>query len=92
MTVPIWAVISRILWHAGYHPSMENYHRARSRAARAADLLLAAAEANAGIAVLVAHGYFNAMIGRVLRQRGFVRAGTHRASFWNAVTYERVTC
>ena len=92
MRVPIWAVISRILWHAGYHPSMENYHRARSRAARAAELLLAAAEANAGIAVLVAHGYFNAMIGRVLRQRGFVRAGTHRASFWNAVTYERMAC
>ncbi len=52
-------------------------------------MLLAGAEANAGIAVLVAHGYFNAMIGRVLRKRGFVRLGSHRASFWNAVTYER---
>lgn len=90
MTVPIWAVISRIMWHAGYHPEIENYRRARGRAARAADRLLAGAEANAGTAVLVAHGYFNAMIGRVLRQRGFVRVGAHRASFWNAVTYERL--
>lgn len=90
MTVPIWAVISRIMWHAGYHPEIENYHRARRRAARAADRLLAGAEANAGTAVLVAHGYFNAMIGRVLRQRGFARVGAHRASFWNAVTYERL--
>ncbi len=89
MNVPIWAVISRIIWHAGYHPEIENYRRARRRAARAADRLLASAEANAGTAVLVAHGYFNAMIGRVLRQRGFMRVGTHRASFWNAVTYER---
>lgn len=30
----------------------------------------------------------NAMIGRVLRQRGFVRVGAHRANFWNTVTYE----
>lgn len=90
MTVPIWAVISRIMWHAGYHPEIENYRRARGRAARAADRLLAGAECNAGTAVLVAHGYFNAMIGRVLRQRGFVRVGAHRASFWNAVTYERL--
>jgi broad specificity phosphatase PhoE len=89
LRVPIWAVLSRILWHAGYHPRMENYSRARCRAARAADKLLAAADANSGIAVLVAHGYFNAMIGRVLRQRGFVRAGTHRANFWNAVSYQR---
>lgn len=90
MTVPIWAVISRIMWHAGYHPEIENYRRTRGRAARAADRLLAGAEADAGTAVLVAHGYFNAMIGRVLRQRGFVRVGVHRASFWNAVTYERL--
>ncbi len=90
LRVPLWAVISRVMWHAGYHPEIENYSRARRRAMRAADILLAGAEANAGIAVLVAHGYFNAMIGRVLRQRGFIRKGAHRASFWNAVMYERL--
>lgn len=88
MNVPVWAVISRIMWHAGYHPDIENYPRARSRAAEAADLLLARADANGGVVVLVAHGYFNAMIGRVLRKRGFVRTGSHRARFWNTVTYE----
>ena len=44
---------------------------------------------NDGDAVLVAHGYFNAMIGRVLRRRGFSRTGSHRVRFWNAVIYER---
>ena len=39
-------------------------------------------------AALVAHGYFNAMIGRQLRQRGFTRTGTHWVRYWNAVTYE----
>jgi broad specificity phosphatase PhoE len=91
LRVQIWAVISRAMWHAGYHPDIENYRRARNRAVQAADILLAGADANAGISVLVAHGYFNFMIGRVLRQRGFVRFGTHRARFWNAVMYERPT-
>ena len=75
MKVPVWAVMARILWHAGYHPEIENYRRAKVRAAHAADILLARAEANNGVAVLVAHGYFNAMIGRVLKKRGFSRAG-----------------
>ena len=89
MKVPKWAVVARILWHAGYHPEIENYRRAKTRASHAADILLARADANDGVAVLVAHGYFNAMIGRVLKKRGLARTGSHRARFWNAVIYER---
>jgi broad specificity phosphatase PhoE len=90
LKVPIWAVMARIMWHAGYHPEIEDYRRAKTRAAQAADILLDRAEANDGNAVLVAHGYFNAMIGRVLRKRGFRRTGSHRVRFWNAVIYERI--
>jgi broad specificity phosphatase PhoE len=89
MKVPVWAVMARILWHAGYHPEIENYRRAKIRAAQAADILLTRAAANDGVAVLVAHGYFNAMIGRVLKKRGFSRTGAHRVRFWNAVIYDR---
>ena len=89
MKVPVWAVMSRIMWHAGYHPEIENYRRAKARAAHAADILLSRAQTEHGAAVLVAHGYFNAMIGRVLRKRGFIRTGSHRVRFWNAVVYER---
>ena len=32
MKVPKWAVVARILWHAGYHPEIENYRRAKHRA------------------------------------------------------------
>ena len=87
MQVAKWAVLSRILWHAGYHPEIENPAKARTRAARAADLLVARAKAN-GAAVLVAHGYFNWMIGRQLRRRGFSRTGIHQARYWNAVIYQ----
>jgi broad specificity phosphatase PhoE len=87
MNIPKWAVMSRILWHAGYHPEIENYRRAKHRAAQAADILIKRAREE-GIAVLVAHGYFNAMIGRELRRRGFEQSGSHRVRFWNTVSYE----
>jgi broad specificity phosphatase PhoE len=88
MRVPKWAVVARILWHAGYHPDIENYRKARHRAGQAAEALIGKVR-DGETAVLVAHGYFNAMIGRQLRQRGFVRTGSHRVRYWNAVIYER---
>jgi len=88
MKVPKWAVVSRILWHAGYTPEIEDYRRAKARASDACDILMARARED-GQAALVAHGYFNLMIGRELRRRGFVKSGTHRAKYWNDVIYER---
>jgi broad specificity phosphatase PhoE len=88
MRVAKWAVMARILWHAGYHPRIEDYRRAKNRAAQAADILTRRARVN-GAAALVAHGYFNYIIGRELRRRGFRRTGEHRAQFWNSVMYEK---
>ncbi len=88
MRVASWAVMSRILWHMGFTPGIENYRRARHRAAQAADILVAQAR-EAGRAALVAHGYFNWMIGRQLRKRGFARTGIHQARYWNTVIYEK---
>jgi broad specificity phosphatase PhoE len=88
MTVPKWAVVARILWHAGYHPQIENYRRSKHRAAQAADILITRARKH-GVTALVAHGYFNFLIGRELRQRGFSKSGSHRVNYWNAVIYEK---
>jgi len=88
MRVSKWAVVSRILWHAGFHPGIEKPRAALSRAARAADVLMARA-GKTGTAALVAHGYFNWMIGRELARRGFRRTGSHQARYWNTVIYER---
>lgn len=87
MKVPKWAVVARILWHAGYHPEIEDYRRAKHRAAKAAEILMKRA-GDEGATALVAHGYFNAMIGRELRRRGFRKSGLHRVRFWNAVIYD----
>ena len=87
MEVPKWAVMSRILWHAGFHPKIENPRQARARAGRAADILIARAR-ETGLSAVVAHGYFNWMIGRQLLKRGFQRTGIHQARYWNTVIYE----
>ena len=87
MAVPKWAVVSRILWHAGFAPGIENARQAGRRADRAADILVKRAR-ETGAAMLVAHGYFNWMIGRRLKRRGFVRTGSHQARYWNTVIYE----
>jgi broad specificity phosphatase PhoE len=88
MKVPKWAVVARVLWHVGYYPEIENYRRAKHRAVHAADILVGRAKQD-GSAALVAHGYFNFLIGRELRRRGFKKSGSHRAKFWNAVIYEK---
>jgi broad specificity phosphatase PhoE len=87
MKVTKWAVVSRVLWYAGFSPRIETYFRARRRARQAADILTARARAD-GTAVLVAHGYFNYLIGFALKRRGFKQTGSHKAKFWNAVIYE----
>lgn len=88
MTVPKWAVVARLLWHAGFHPQIETPAAASRRARAAAQILIGHATED-GPAILVAHGYFNFLIGRVLIANGFRRTGRDRARFWNAVIYER---
>jgi broad specificity phosphatase PhoE len=88
MRVAKWAVVARVLWYAGYHPDIENYRKAKHRAANATEILLQRARID-GVVALVAHGYFNFLIGRDLGRRGFRKLGVHRARFWNAVVYEK---
>lgn len=88
MRVTKWAVVSRLLWHMGFHPGIEKPRAAMARAFQAANMLIARAR-KTGTAALVAHGYFNWMIGRQLRRQGFRRTGGHQARYWNTVLYER---
>lgn len=88
MSVPKWAVVSRLLWHLGFAPGIENVKGAKTRAEQAAEALMARARLDGAVA-LVAHGYFNFLIGRVLSRRGFRKQGSHRARYWNTVIYEK---
>ena len=88
MKVTKWAVISRIMWYAGFSPKIEGYRKSKRRAREAADILIKRAMKDGG-AALVAHGYFNYLIGIELRRKGFVQTGRHKAKYWNDVAYER---
>ena len=84
-----WAIVARMAWHVGHHGGIEDFGDTKGRAEKAVDMLTEVARAD-GIAVLVAHGYFNAIVGRTLSKSGWRRmSGSHRAAFWNAVVYER---
>jgi broad specificity phosphatase PhoE len=88
MRVTKWAVVSRLMWYAGFSPKIEGYRKSKRRAVKAAEILIDRARKD-GQTALVAHGYFNYLIGIELRRRGFTQTGSHRARYWNDVTYER---
>lgn len=88
MRVTKWAVVSRLMWYVGFSPRIEGYRKSKRRAARAAEILIERARKD-GQAALIAHGYFNYLIGIELRRRGFKQTGKHKARYWNDVTYER---
>lgn len=88
MKVTKWAVVSRLMWYAGFSPKIEGYRKSKRRAKQAAEILIKRAQMNGGT-VLVAHGYFNYLIGIELKRRGFAQTGRHKAKYWNDVTYER---
>jgi broad specificity phosphatase PhoE len=83
-----WSVVGRLAWHAGHSTGVESWRVCKARALKGMETLIAEAE-RTGMAVLVAHGYINLMIGIRLFQRGWTRDGKHRAEYWNTVVYER---
>jgi broad specificity phosphatase PhoE len=65
-----WGVISRISWWFGGHHGEETRPAAQKRAKEAAALLDQVARHGDDV-LLVAHGFFNSMIGLELRRRGW---------------------
>jgi len=84
-----WGFISRFLWWFLDHcpAELENRAQAEARAAKVADRLTAAAAE--GEVMVVAHGFFNAVIGRELKKRGWRRTTAMRMLHWNSRRYER---
>lgn len=65
-----WNVLSRLAWLMGYSAAGESHKRAELRAVEAAARLESLAVGHR-IVLLTAHGWFNRMIRRVLRARGW---------------------
>ena len=84
---PIWGFIARTAWWLGYSEGDETRPQAEARAERAADKLIAACEAG-GPVLLLAHGYFNHMIGTALKKRGWALVENHGFKYWAVRRFE----
>jgi broad specificity phosphatase PhoE len=83
-----WGVVSRFWWRVfDYHDGQESRAEADARARRAADLLIESA-ADGQMVVLIAHGYFNFMIGHALRKRGWRRTVEQGFGYWSMRRFE----
>ena len=83
-----WGVLSRFCWWAfNFHDGQESLAEAEARARRAANDLADRAVAGEEV-VLIAHGFFNAMIGRALTARGWRKTLDQGYRYWSARRFE----
>ncbi|MBX3477706.1 MAG: histidine phosphatase family protein [Brevundimonas sp.] len=84
-----WGVVSRFWWHAfDHHDGQETRRQAEARAEQAAQALIARAAAGQDVLVL-AHGYFNHMVGKRLRAGGWRLVHNQGFKYWSQRRYEK---
>jgi broad specificity phosphatase PhoE len=83
-----WGVITRFLWYLGHSAGQESRSSAWVRAREVADRL--EGEAAGGRTVLVlAHGFFNGMVGVELTRRGWRCVRDRGFKYWSARRFEK---
>jgi hypothetical protein len=84
----IWGFVARVFWwYFNYHADSESRSAAEIRAAQAADMLEMLAARGEDVVVL-AHGFFNFMIGRVLKRRGWRLVHSEGWKYWSTRRFE----
>lgn len=84
-----WGVVSRAWWHlSDRHHQQETRAQAEMRAGQAARVLIERAEAGQDVLVL-AHGYFNHMVGANLKSMGWKLVHNQGFKYWSQRRYEK---
>jgi broad specificity phosphatase PhoE len=84
-----WGFLARFWWwFFNHHEGAETRKQAEARADRAAAMLVREAEAGHDVVVL-AHGFFNYMIGRSLRRVGWRMTASQGFKYWSVRKFER---
>ena len=83
-----WGVLTRLLWYLGHSAGQESRRHAWIRARAAAERLIAEAEGGREVLV-VAHGFFNGMVGVELTRRGWRCVRDRGFKYWSARRFER---
>lgn len=84
-----WGFLARVCWwFLDHHEGDETRRQAEGRADAAAERLIAEASQGHDVVVL-AHGFFNFMVGRALRRRGWRVADSQGYKYWSMRRFER---
>ncbi|MBL8770653.1 MAG: histidine phosphatase family protein [Phenylobacterium sp.] len=85
----IWGFLARVWWwFFDHHEGQERRSEAEIRADRAAAMLIGLAAGGENVVVL-AHGFFNYMIGRSLRRLGWRLVKSEGYKYWSMRRFER---
>ena len=83
-----WGVVARLCWwFFNLHDGQESRAEAEQRAAAAAARITEQA-AGGDVVLVIAHGFFNFMIGRALRRLGWRRTFANGYDHWSARRFE----
>ena len=89
MSPKLWGFFSRFFWwFFNHHHGLENRAQAEARADVAAGKLVELAASGQDVVVL-AHGFFNVLIGRALRKRGWRMTLREGYKYWSTRRFER---
>ncbi|HUH22695.1 MAG TPA: histidine phosphatase family protein, partial [Brevundimonas sp.] len=84
-----WGVVARFWWHAfNHHEGQETRAQAEARSLSAALALIERAEQGQDVLVL-AHGYFNHMVGKRLKALGWRLVHNQGFRYWSQRRYQR---
>lgn len=84
-----WGGVARFWWHAfDHHDGQETRRQAEARAEQAAQVLISRAETGQDVLVL-AHGYFNHMVGKRLKADGWKLIHNQGFKYWSQRRYEK---
>lgn len=85
----LWGFWARFYWwFFNHHAGEESRSEAEARADRVGAMVIAHAEAGQNVAV-VAHGFFNVLIGRALTARGWRMTRTKGYKYWSTRRFEK---
>lgn len=85
----IWGVVARFWWHVfNHHGGQETRLEAEKRARAAADRIIQSAGEGHEV-IVFAHGYFNHMVGAVLKSRGWKLSRDEGFKYWSQRRFEK---
>ncbi|CAN5343788.1 histidine phosphatase family protein [soil metagenome] len=84
----VWGFLARLVWWFGHAEGQETRRQAQARAKAAADRLEGAAQTE-GDVLLLAHGFFNHMIGAELKRRGWRMIENRGYRYWSVRRFSK---